>query len=291
MKRALGVVTLAAAAAVALGVVPASAQTVTTGSLSFSGDPGDWISGGHSYAYATGGGDGLVVSGSTDNNHVNVTVNAKNGDWWYLDLAAPTGQVLKAGTYDGALRYPIDSGVAPGLSLWGMGRACNTSVGTFTIQDIAFGPHGYVQTLDATYEQHCEQGTTAARGEVHIANPAPPTEFGTQVVVATNGTASTLNGNAYISGTITCNEDTVPVTLTGTATQVAHNIIIRGNYTATAVCKAGQPVPWTATVVPTGTTPYTKGKVEVLTHSSAVDPNYGNTVSSDTTTVVTLKKV
>ena len=49
--------------------------------------------------------------------------------------------------------------------------------------------------------------------------------------------------------------------------------------------------PWTATAAPTGTTPYTKGRVEVLTHSSAVDPKCGNTVSSATTTVVTLKKV
>jgi hypothetical protein len=81
------------------------------------------------------------------------------------------------------------------------------------------------------------------------------------------------------------------VSLTGTVTQVGHHFLIRGNYTATATCKNGVAVPWTATAVPTGTTPYQNGKVEVLTHSSATDPNYGNNVSTDTTTIVTLKKV
>lgn len=291
MKRALGAVTLAAAAAVALGVAPASAQAVATGSLSFSGDPGDYISGGGSYAYSTGGGDVLTVSGSADDNHINVSVSAKNSDWWYLDLAAPAGQALKAGTYDGATRYPFQGGTAPGLSLDGNGRGCNTLTGTFSVQNIVFGPNGYVQTLDATYEQHCEGGTTAARGEVHIANPASPAQLGTQVAVSVKGTASSLDGNATISGTVTCNQDNVPVSLSGTVTQVAHNIIIRGNYSASVTCKNGTAVPWTATAVPTGTTPYTSGKVEVLTHSSAIDPNYGTNVTTDTTTVVTLKKV
>jgi hypothetical protein len=31
-----------------------------------------------------------------------------------------------------------------------------------------------VQTFDATFEQHCEGGNPAARGEVHISNPSPP---------------------------------------------------------------------------------------------------------------------
>jgi len=41
-------------------------------------------------------------------------------------------QALKAGTYDGALRLPTPGSGAPGLSLWGMGRACDTFTGTFT---------------------------------------------------------------------------------------------------------------------------------------------------------------
>jgi hypothetical protein len=160
----------------------AHAQPVTTGTLSFSGDSGDYISGGKSYSYSTGGGDALKVS-SANGSTLSVSVNAYNGDWWTLELDAPgtpdepvPGQspILVPGTYAAAHRYPFN-GTGPGLSLSGNGRGCNTLTGSFTVTKAVFGAGGYVQNFDATFEQHCEGGSTAARGEVHISNaPAPP---------------------------------------------------------------------------------------------------------------------
>ncbi len=72
-----------------LNAPAAQAQTVSDGSLAFSGDAGDYISGGQSYSYATSSGDGLDAYASTDDSHISVSVNGANGDWWYLDLAAP----------------------------------------------------------------------------------------------------------------------------------------------------------------------------------------------------------
>ncbi|MFD9497745.1 hypothetical protein [Streptomyces sp. NPDC060035] len=46
-----------------------------------------------------------------------------------------------------------------------------------------------LKELDASFEQHCEGGDPAARGEVHIDNPAPPAELG--LAVALDGKAST----------------------------------------------------------------------------------------------------
>jgi hypothetical protein len=145
---------------------------VATGSLSFSGDSGDYISQGKSYSYSTSNGDALGVSSSTGS-AVSISVNAQNGDWWTLDLDAPGTQVLAPGTYTGAHRYPFN-GTSPGLSLSGEGRGCNELTGSFTIIKAVFGPQGYVQTFDATFEQHCEGGSPAARGEIRISNPPPP---------------------------------------------------------------------------------------------------------------------
>ncbi|MEV6647023.1 hypothetical protein [Amycolatopsis sp. NPDC051371] len=288
MKRAAAIVAVPVLA-VLVGAGPAQAQTVATGSLSFSGDPGDYISGGAAYAYSTEAKDRLTVNGSEDRNHIAVSVSGFNSDWWYLDFAAPSGEALTAGTYAGATRYPFQGAGAPGLSLDGNGRGCNTLTGTFAIQNVVFGPHGYVQTLDATYEQHCEGFEAAARGEVHIANPPAPPELAIGLKVATDGTASTLNGNAYLHGTVAC---TAPaqVTLSGTATQVKHNVIIRGNYSTQVACTPGAPVSWTATAVPAGTTPFQKGKAEVVTQATALDPVYNTNVSVDDTSVVTLTK-
>lgn len=288
LAQATGV--LAVAAAVAAGMTgTAHAQTVDSGSLSFSGDAGDYISGGQSYAYSTAGGDSLTVSASTDDRVVSVSVGGANGDWWYLDLAAPSGTALAAGTYTGATRYPFNASSEPGLSLDGNGRGCNTLTGDFTISDITFGPEGYVQQLDATYDQHCEGGTAALHGEVHIANPAPPAALDLGLAVGVNGTASSLDGNATVHGTVSCNKP-VTANLTGTVVQVAHRELIRGSYSTSVPCTPGTPAAWTATAVPTGNVPFQKGDVEVQAQASALDADYGQNVMVSQTAVVTLKK-
>src|SRR5690349_14866448 len=76
----------------------AHALPVTEGSLAFSGDEGDWISGGQSYAYSTSTQDRLNISADTAGNGVHLSVDGANGDWWYLDLTAPSGQTLAPGT-------------------------------------------------------------------------------------------------------------------------------------------------------------------------------------------------
>ena len=267
---------------------PAQAQTVESGSVSFSGDPGDYITGGGSYSYSTDNGDQLSTSGSTDNSHVSVNINGYNGDWWYLDFDAPGSQPLVPGTYDNATRYPFN-GAGPGLSLDGNGRGCNTLTGTFTVINAVFGPNGYVQTFDATFEQHCEGGEAAARGEVHISNPPAPEPLDLKLAVATAGTASTVSGNAIVHGTVSCNQPT-SVSLYGTVTEIVKKEIVRGNFSTQVNCKPGDPVPWTATAVPSGTTPFTKGDVEVTTQASGYDSEYNQYVTVNDTTVVTLSK-
>jgi hypothetical protein len=170
---AAAALSLTAAVGAVLVAGTAHAQAVASGSLSFSGDAGDFISQGKSYSYSTSKGDGLSVSSSTGS-AITISVNAYNGDWWTLELDAPGGAVLAPGTYTSAHRYGFN-GTGPGLELSGNGRGCNTLTGSFTVTDAVFGSQGYVQTFDATFEQHCEGGTPAARGQVHISNaPAPP---------------------------------------------------------------------------------------------------------------------
>lgn len=148
------------------------------GTLSFSGSGGDYIAGGASYSYATSKGDVLTITASATGSTVHIQVTGYNGDGWTLDFGAPgtvapiNGKpaVLVAGTYSDAHRYPFN-GNGPGLSLYGNGRGCNTSTGSFTIIDAVFGAPGYVRKFDATFVQHCEGGPSAASGQVHISNP------------------------------------------------------------------------------------------------------------------------
>ncbi|MEV5428505.1 hypothetical protein [Streptomyces sp. NPDC052701] len=267
----------------------AHALPVTEGSFGFSGDEGDWVSGGRSYAYATASGDRMDVSADGDGNAVRLSVDGANGDWWHLDLAAPSGRTLAPGTYTGATRHPFNAPTEPGLSLGGNGRGCNTLTGEFTIQALEFGPQGYVKKLDATFVQHCEGGTTAARGEVHIDNPPPPAQLDLGLAVALEGTASTLNGKATLHGTVSCNKP-VQVSVSGDVTQVKRQRLIRGSYVTSVSCVPGAPVAWTATAEPTGDVPFQRGDVEVAARATATDPDYAQPVTATETVAVTLKR-
>ncbi|MFB8026717.1 MULTISPECIES: hypothetical protein [unclassified Streptomyces] len=293
LARGAAVLTLALSMATGttglLSGTQAHAQPVTDGSLAFSGDEGDWISGGESYAYSTDSQDTVSVTGSSDNRVVSVSVAGANGDWWYLDLAAPAGATLAPGTYDGATRYPFNEAAEPGLDLSGNGRGCNTLTGTFTVTAIEFGPRGYVEELDASFEQHCEGGGSAARGEVHIDNPAPPAELGLGLAVALDGTASTLNGKATLHGTVSCNKP-VHVEVAGDVTQVKRKQLIRGSYATSVECVPGAPVAWTAKAVPTGSVPFQRGDVEVEARATATDPDYDQPVTAGETVAVHLSK-
>ncbi|MGC4886379.1 hypothetical protein [Micromonospora sp. DT227] len=271
-----------------VAAAPAQAQPVASGSVTFSGDQGDYITGGGSYAYSVADGDQLTTSASTDASHVSVNVNGYGGDWWYLDFDAPGSQPLTPGTYENATRYPFN-GAGPGLSLDGNGRGCNELTGTFTVLNAAFGPNGYVQTFDATFEQHCEGGTAAARGEVHIANPPAPAPLDLALAVATQGTASTVSGKAVVHGTVTCNQPT-SVALYGTVTEIVKKTIVRGDFTTRVDCVPGSPAAWTATATPTGTVPFVKGDVEVSTRAQGYDSEYNQYVEVNDTAVVKLIK-
>ncbi|MFI5805425.1 hypothetical protein [Streptomyces sp. NPDC051561] len=285
-RRTFGRVAAALGAALALIVGPvvtagtAQAQPVASGTFSLAGEEGEYITQGKSYAYSTGGKDDFRVSSDEGRRSVNLWVRLADGSDWSVLLEG--AEELKAGKYVAGLEGK------PHLDLYGTGRACDTA-GSFEIAEISFGPHGYVEKLDATFEQRCNGNGPAARGEIHLTNPPPPAELAVGLAVSRQGTASPLSGRATVHGEVTCNAP-VEVGVGGDLTQVKDKIIIRGSYAATVRCVPGSPVPWTATATPTGTTPFQRGRVEAVTRAWADDPVYGVTVSVEGTDVVRLVK-
>jgi hypothetical protein len=85
---------------------------------------------------------------------------------WTLDFAAPQDQQLLPGTYPNATRFPFQAPTTPGLSFYGCGRGCNTLSGQFTVMEAVYAVDGTVQRFHATFEQHCEGGGPALRGEI-----------------------------------------------------------------------------------------------------------------------------
>ncbi|MFC4020508.1 hypothetical protein ACFOW4_21555 [Micromonospora sp. GCM10011542] len=279
---------MATAIGVAGVAAPARAQVVESGTFTFSGDPGDPVSLGQSYSYATASGDQLGVGGVNRAEHeISFDVHGANGDLWTLTLAAPEGQDLTVGTFTGAGRY--ESASAPGLSLDGNGRGCLALSGAFTIHQLVFGPYGYVEKLDASFEQTCAGAEGSTRGEVHVVNSPAPAALDLGLDVATSGTASSLNGKATVSGTVTCTEP-VAIIVTGEVRQQHGRLLAHGSFRADVTCGPGAPVPWSATVPPYGEVAFGGGDADVTARAEAYDDTWNAWPIVDDTAVVRLKK-
>ncbi|MGW2340198.1 hypothetical protein [Streptomyces sp. NPDC001661] len=261
----------------AFGVGTAEAYDVESGSLAFSGDAGEYISGGQSYAYE----QGLTTQGYVTNGvptGVGVFVDGADGSSWalHLETAAGAVQPLAPGTYTGAAANPDAS--HPRIELRGNGRDC-LAEGSFTVQDVDIRDHGYVKKLDATFEQHCPGATESVRGEVHVSNPEPPAETVLGLDVAPDAVADRISGRALVHGTVTCTE---PVALEthGTVSQTLDGVTTRGTYSTKVDCVPGAPTSWTASAAPTGGVPFQRGDATVVASTTGKDPFYGHTITA-----------
>jgi hypothetical protein len=120
-----------------------------------------------------------------------------------LNLMAPTGGALLPGTYYGTT-FPSDTAHA-GLYFSGYENGCQDAPGTLTITDIVLGPRGYVQKLEAHWEQHCVYGSTSAQfGQVSIDNPPPPPPMTFELVPDSAAALDKTTNVATVAGSVRC---------------------------------------------------------------------------------------
>jgi hypothetical protein len=290
-RRALavaGVSLSTAAVAITVAAGPARAVTITGSgtSITFSGSGGDFVTGDQPWSFDP---TNSIIDASVtpDGNHVAIGVNGSTS--WQLDFAAPQGQELTAGTvYDNAARYPFQSALQPGLSLFGDGRGCNTVTGSFTVKSVIFGSHGWIQDFDATFVQHCEgDPNSAATGEVILENGPAPADLTVTVVPAASVQVSHVSGNVMLTGTVTCNR-TVTVSMGGSLRQrLSRTKLASGNWSVGNVPCGTTPTSWSATVVPNGI-PFGEGKAEVDGTFDSFDPVFQVDVNGSFSQVVKL---
>ncbi len=272
--------------AVTATVAQAATITGPGTSVTFSGSGGDFVTGDQPWSFDPSN-SVIDASVSSDGNHVSVDINGTSS--WNLDLAAPQGQALTAGTvYANAARYPFQDSQQPGLSLFGDGRGCNTVTGSFTIKSATFGPHGWIQNFDATFVQHCEgDPNSAATGEVILSNgPAPP-DLTVTIAPAAIDSVSHAGGGAVLTGTVTCNR-AVTVSLSGTLTQrVNRTTLVTANWSVSNVSCGPTATPWNAAAVPNGT-PFGPGKAELDGTDNSFDPVFQVNVTGSFSQIVKL---
>jgi hypothetical protein len=269
--RKLVIVGLASLVLALLPVV--QAQAVTSTFLNLTGQPGDFVLGGQTRTFTP---DTATFFESYDGSLLQVNVNTPGfAEFWTVELAAPPGSPLVPGTYLNAVRAVFRGPGQNGIDIFGDGRGCNQTSGSFTVNEAVYGPHNYVQTFDATFTQFCDNATAPLTGEVSIANPPPPPDLSLTPTVAAQGTVNRLSGRAAISGTVSCNE-AVTVNLNGGVVEVVTRTAqaVAAFSQSLACTRAASPVAWSATVMSSNTVPFGHGRAAVSLDASATDPNF-----------------
>ncbi len=123
----------------------------------FLSEPGDYIGQGLEQIFTPADGSFFAYPtyGNLDSLTIGFDPNA-GGNSWYLDFAAPRGEVLVPGLYEGATRAPFRSPTEPGLDISGDGRGCNQLGGRFKVLEATYGAAREIERFDALFEQHCE---------------------------------------------------------------------------------------------------------------------------------------
>ena len=261
----------------------AGAATVQEATLSMTSDEGDFIGGGQTYAYDSSAGDtfGAATTAAT----VAANVQGANGDWWYLNFAAPQGETLATGTYDGATRWPFQAPSDPGLDVTGNGRGCNTSTGSFTVTQLTMGAAGAIESFDADFEQHCEGADPALRGHVHIvlAPAPPPLEIGLAPQQRRDRRPRERHRHRPRDDHVQPADIGVH---DGRADPACHALRTGHRKRVPLSIPCDGPTPWQAQVTSQNSVPFGAGTAQLCVNASAFDSETGQlAVDSDTATV------
>src|SRR5207248_1587596 len=133
------------------GKTPAPNTNATGSFLTFRSDAGDYIGLGMNQFYTAGD---SAVSATLPRGGDTFTAFFNQGNfthWWNVTLAAPPGEPLAPGHYDGAVRAFFRPAGTPGLDVYGDGRGCSQLSGSFDVPQVSFTPGGDLQTFDATF--------------------------------------------------------------------------------------------------------------------------------------------
>jgi uncharacterized repeat protein (TIGR01451 family) len=138
--------------------VPVSATTPSF--IILQSDAGDYVGAGKRYSYNRANAQ-LQLLGSGSAVHFSVAGDQS----WTSDLRLPGNlATLQPGTYPGVPRLP--DGTSGNFYWVGEGRGCNSSLSTLIVDGATYVA-GVLTVLDLRFEQHCEGGGAALRGQLH----------------------------------------------------------------------------------------------------------------------------
>ena len=142
-----------------------SVEATPPNSIRLQSDVNDYIGGGRNYQYSRSNAQ-LTVTATGGL----LSIRIDGDETWFAEFQLPSSLTqLQPGTFANLSRYPFHDPAVGGLSWYGEGRGCNTLRGSFTVSRAVYA-HGVLEAIDLAFEQFCEGGAAALRGQIHWSN-------------------------------------------------------------------------------------------------------------------------
>lgn len=138
---------------------------------------GDYVGGGRSWDYTQATARITVAAIGA-----RLSIDIEGNQFWSGTFQAPASvDRLQPGRFAGLQRYPFHDPAVGGMSWIGEGRGCNTLVGAFTVDSVAYAGDR-LDAIALRFEQRCDGSTATLRGTIHwraddtTRGPAPGTQ-------------------------------------------------------------------------------------------------------------------
>lgn len=103
-----------------------------------------------------------------------VRPGTSSAEYWYVNLAAPSGKSLTTGVYEGAVSSNTYNNPSPTVSMYGTGY-CSLPKGRFNILAIAYAADGTLASLAANFSQQCDGSALSLVAEIRFNSSIPLT--------------------------------------------------------------------------------------------------------------------
>jgi hypothetical protein len=159
-------------------VLTAAAQSRAETFVWLDSPPGEYVGGGFARRIDTR--DGAFAASVNFAGGVSIAFHGASP--FALDLAAPRGERLQPGTYEGVRRFPSHTDDRAGLGVSSEGRGCNTLAGRFVVLEATYDAGGQIERFAADFEQRCDEGLPLL-GSVRFNSAVPVLDYDQDGVV------------------------------------------------------------------------------------------------------------
>jgi hypothetical protein len=145
--------------------LPATPRILPQTYLAFVSEEGDYIGQGHTMEFHTADYDFSFWQDNPEQLEIWVDDGRSS---WHISFAAPRGQILEVGHYEGAERIPFKRFQNPGFEFTGDHRGCNELQAEFDILKLERDAHGNLIVFEADFVQYCDSNKAALRGQLRF---------------------------------------------------------------------------------------------------------------------------